>query len=38
MSDKMNKNRKLMHDLNGVADKFVTEAAPKKKALNISRM
>ncbi|MBR6835874.1 MAG: leucine-rich repeat domain-containing protein [Oscillospiraceae bacterium] len=35
MSDKMNKNRKLMHDLNGVADKFVTEAAPKKKALNI---
>jgi hypothetical protein len=38
MGDKMNKNRKLMHDLNGVADKFVTEAAPKKKALNISRM
>ena len=35
MSDKMNKNRKLMHDLSGVSDKFITESAPKKKAVNI---
>ncbi|MBP0961162.1 MAG: leucine-rich repeat protein [Oscillospiraceae bacterium] len=35
MGDKMNKNRKLMHDLSGVSDKFITESAPKKRAVNI---
>lgn len=35
MSDKMNKSRKLMHDLSGVSDKFITESSPKKKGVNI---